>query len=173
MASVSPARLTLLAATVLTGLSAGFFLSYETSVTPGLARVDDTTYVTAFQAVNVAVGNPAFAATFFGPVLLIAAALVLHWTAGTRARTTLGIALLLYLAVVTITGTGNVPLNGELAEVQLLDAATAAAARGRFEDDWNLLNLFRTGAAVASFAVLAVSAMASTGLDATDRRGSR
>jgi len=60
-------------ATVLTGLSAGFFFAYESSVTRGLAEVDDLTYVQTFQAINATIKNPMFGTVFFGslPALVL------------------------------------------------------------------------------------------------------
>jgi uncharacterized membrane protein len=154
-------RIVLVAAIVLTGLSAGFFYSYEASVTLGLAEVDAPTYVAAFQAINDSVRNPAFGVMFFGAIPVIAVALALHWRQP-PVRTLIGAALVLYLALIVVTGTGNVPLNEQLAEYASIDAsidaATAATARDEFEDDWNRLNLIRTVAVVASFVLLALAA---------------
>lgn len=151
-------RIALLVAVVLAGLSAGFFYTYEASVTPGLARVDDTTYVATFQAINEAIRNPAFGIIFFGPVPAIATALLVHWNHGHARRWLIGAALVLYLALIAITGTGNVPLNHQLAEHATVTPATAAEARVDFEGDWNRLNLIRTISVAASFLLLTVAA---------------
>lgn len=154
-------RIALVTALVLTGLSAGFFYSYEASVTLGLAEVDAPTYVAAFQAINDSVRNPAFGVMFFGAIPAIAVALALHWRQPLNRRL-IGAALTLYLALIVVTGTGNVPLNEQLAEYSSIDvsidAATAATARAGYEDDWNRLNLIRTAAVVASFFLLALAA---------------
>lgn len=55
-----------IATTLTTGLSAGFFSTYQWSVTRGLARVDDAVYVRAFQEINATVRTPWFAVVFFG-----------------------------------------------------------------------------------------------------------
>ncbi len=154
-------RIVLVAAIVLTGLSAGFFYSYEASVTLGLAEVDAPTYVAAFHAINDSVRNPAFGVMFFGAIPAIAVALALHWR-HPPTRRLIGAALTLYLALIVVTGTGNVPLNEQLAAYSSIDAsidaATAATARSEFEDDWNRLNLIRTVAVVASFFLLTLAA---------------
>ena len=72
-------KLSLLVAVILCGLSAGSFYTYEASVTLGLADVDDSTYVTAFQALNDNVRNPAFGIMFFGSLPAIGAALAFNW----------------------------------------------------------------------------------------------
>lgn len=151
-------RLALMVATVLVGLSAGFFFTYEASVTLGLADVSDVTYVETFQAINDSIRNPAFGIVFFGSVPAIGLALAANWrTAPPIGRGLLVAALPLYLAGLMITGTGNVPLNNDLADVATLTPETAAVARAAFEDDWNRLNLVRSIAVAASFVSLAAA----------------
>jgi uncharacterized membrane protein len=152
---MTPQRLALAIATVLVGLSAGFFFTYEASVTLALADVSDVTYVEAFQAVNDTVRNPAFGLVFFGSIPAIAIAIAVNWTSvSTAPRVLLGAALPLYLAGLIVTGTGNVPLNEDLADPGALTPAVAAEARAGFEDSWNQLNLLRALAIGTSFAAL-------------------
>jgi hypothetical protein len=47
-------------------LQAGTYFTWATGVMPGLARVDDRTFVEAMQRVNVAIVNPVFVSTFLG-----------------------------------------------------------------------------------------------------------
>lgn len=147
------ARGTIAVATLLVGLSAGFFFTYQVSVTRGLAEVDDIAYVTTFQAINDTVRNAWFAVVFFGSVPAIAAAAVANWRGGGARRWLVCGALPLYVAGLAVTATKNVPLNDELAEARPIPAA-AAKARTDFEDDWNRFNLVRTMAIGASFATL-------------------
>lgn len=160
-------RVALLVAVVLCGLSAGFFHAYESSVTPGLAGVDDTTYVLTFQSINEAIRNPGFGIVFFGSVPAIAMAVAVNWRA-TRGvpRALIAAALPLYLSGMLITVAGNVGLNNDLAEVTPVTPAAATEARDDFEDDWNRLNLLRALAFGASFAALAAASL-SLGADPT------
>ncbi len=161
-AHLTGARLTMILAITLVGLSAGFFVAYISSVTRGLADVSDVTYVETFKALNESVRNPLFALIFFGSVPALIVALAVNWsTATTPRRVLMAAALPLYLAVIAITGTGNVPLNNELADVVVTSPADATAARANFEDDWNRSNLARTIAVVCSFAALASAAVLS------------
>lgn len=154
------ARVALLVALVLCGLSAGFFYTYESSVTPGLAGVDDTTYVLTFQSINEAVRNPGFGIVFFGSVPAIAMAVAVSWRATQGVpRALMAAALPLYVAGMAVTVTGNVGLNDDLAEVTPVTPAAAAEARDDFEDDWNRLNLLRALAFGASFAALAAASL--------------
>ena len=150
-------RVVLLVAVFLTGLSAGFFFTYEASVTRGLAEVDDSTYVATFQAINRTIRNPWFAIVFFGAVPAIAAALVGNWQSSAVVRWLVGGGLALYLASIAITGTGNVPLNNNLAELEDINPVAAAQARNDFEADWNRLNLIRAIGVTTSFALLATA----------------
>ncbi len=163
---MSLTRLALVLATVLVGLSAGFFFTYEASVTLGLANVSDTAYVETFQAINETIRNPAFGLVFFGSIPAIALAIAANWkTMSPVPRMLLAAALPLYLTGLMITGTGNVPLNNDLADVEEITPATAAGARAEFEDDWNRLNLLRSITIGASFACLATTSILSPARD--------
>jgi uncharacterized membrane protein len=61
-------------AAVATGLQAGTYYTWATGVMPGLARVDDQTFVHAFQQMNIAIVNPVFLASFLGAPAIAAAA---------------------------------------------------------------------------------------------------
>lgn len=159
-----PRRLVAVVATVLTGLSAGFFYAYADSVTRGLARTDDRTYVHAFQMINEEVRTPVFMLVFAGPAVGLALAAVVNRRQRVAALL-LAAALVTYaLGVIAVTMTGNVPLNEELAGMTGLDTAGLASARADFEDPWNRLNLVRTVAAVGAFVC------ATTGLAFLGRR---
>ena len=150
------AQLALLLAIVLVGLSAGFFFTYEASVTLGLGEVGDVAYVETFQSINGTIRNPAFGVVFFGSLPAMITAVALNWTRVapvTRALMVAGVVL--YVATLAITATGNVPLNDDLGQINEISEATAAQARAAFEDDWNRLNLLRSLTAGGSFAALA------------------
>ena len=154
------ASVALSVATILTGLFAGFFLTYSASVVLGLAQVDDITYVRSFQGINATIRNATFALFFFGCVPSIAWALGANRSAGRTTRMLLGAALAACTTVVAITFAGSVPLNNELATYVDLDAATAAVARREFESTWNRLNLLRSVLAVCG--LIAISSVRRT-----------
>lgn len=152
------ARSILTLAVVLVGLSAGFFFTYEASVTLGLAEVDDTNYVETFQALNATIRNPAFGLVFFGSVPALIAAVAMNWqTTGRSQRAMMVGALALYLTGMIITVAGNLPLNDELAGYEQVGPAEAAVARADFEADWNRLNLLRGLAIGGAFIALAAA----------------
>jgi uncharacterized membrane protein len=153
-------RLTLVAATIATGLAAGFFYAYHVSVVRGHALVGDRAYVEAMQAINATVRNWEFALGFFGALALGLAALALRagrWRSPTTWLLAAGVAL--YLAAFLVTMTVNVPLNEDLARVAL-SGADLAAVRADYEPPWNRANALRTGLSVAAFVCL-VAAVAS------------
>lgn len=141
----------LLAAGLLAALQAGTYFTWATGVLPGLARVDDRTFVSTMQEVNVAIVNPVFMLTFLGAPLLAGAAVVV---AGRDARPWTIAAAALAAGTVVITVAGNVPLNDALAAAGPVDQIEdLAAVRADFESLWTGLNLARTltsaGAVVA------------------------
>lgn len=152
------APLSAVVATVLSGLFAGFFLTYSASVQLGLAQVDDLTYVRTFQAINATIRNPAFAVMFFGCVPAIAVAWFAHRTVDRRAALALATGGVLCAAVVVITFAFNVPLNDELATVVDPTASQASAARDDFETIWNRWNLARTVLSVGGATAVAYAA---------------
>jgi uncharacterized membrane protein len=151
-------RLTLVAATIATGLAAGFFYAYHVSVTRGHALIGDRAYVEAMQAINATVRNVEFA--------LGVAALALRagrWRSPTTWLLAAGVGL--YLAAVLVTMTVNVPMNEDLARVAL-SGTDLAAVRADYEPAWNRANALRTGLSEAAFALL-------VGAVASDRRPGR
>jgi uncharacterized membrane protein len=156
------ARAVLIVAIILAGLAAGFFVTYSISVTPGLAVVDDTTYVSAFQGINAEVRNGWFAVFFFGtPITAVLAAVLLIRRPPAAALA--GLAALGYLAgVLGLTFGLHVPLNEALAAVGSVNGEAATAARVDFEATWNQWNHLRAVAALGTFLLLLAALNAAT-----------
>jgi len=131
----------MVAATVATGLSAGVFYTLQVSIVPALAEVDDATYVTTFQSINRTIVNPWFVSVFLGAPMLAGAALALQ------------------VASIAITVAGNIPLNEALDREGVVTGAAATAARTAFEASWNRLHLARTVASVGSFVAFGVASI--------------
>jgi len=142
---------TLIAATMATGLAAGVFGLYQHTIMRGLARTDDRTFVGAFQAMDRAIINPWFMSSFFGALLLTAAAAFLN-----PGKAWIIAAFVLSLAVVIITLAINVPLNDALKAAGDPDRISdLAAVRERFDEArWSAWNLVRTIASTAAFGFL-------------------
>jgi uncharacterized membrane protein len=156
-ALAGPARGPLLVvATVVAGLQAGTYFTWATGVMPGLARVDDRTFVHAMQQMNVAIVNPLFLATFIGAPVLAGAAVALG---GSHSRGWAIAATALTIGTVAITAAGNVPLNDALQAAGGIDRITdLAAVRADFESRWVALNIARCLTSAGALACLAVAA---------------
>jgi len=151
------AAVVLVAATVVTGLLAGFFYAFAHTAMPGIARRDDATYVAAFQGIDQAVYNPWFMSTFVGAPLLVAAALVMHLDEDPTTLVLLGAALLLAVGTVVVTAAVHLPLNKEIQDVAVDGSGDPGAARVRFEERWVRWNVARTATSVGAFALVAVT----------------
>jgi uncharacterized membrane protein len=148
--------LSLIAATLTTGLIAGFFYAYACSVTLGLARLPDDQYIEAMQAINATVRNGVFAFSFFGAVLSLLVALAIH-APRPRSRSFLLVALAAVLYIgggFMVTFLANVPMNEELARVGGAAPEVLARVREGYEGPWNFWNGIRT--LFSSLALLAL-----------------
>ncbi len=148
----------LAAASVATGLSAGVFFTFQVSIVPALAKVDDEAYVSSFQSINRAILNPLFLSAFVGAPLLIAGAAALYWREDRPIALTIAAGLALQVATLAISGRGNVPLNDQLDQVGPVSGVAASVARTAFEAPWNRLHAIRTVTSVASLVALGVAA---------------
>jgi uncharacterized membrane protein len=147
----------LLVAAVVAGLQAGTYFTWSTGVMPGLARVDDRTFVSAMQQMNTAIVNPVFIATFLGAPALAGAAAVV---AGPQARPWAVAATVLAVGTLVITFAGNIPLNNALEAAGPVDKIKdLAAVRADFESLWVKLNIGRCLTSAGALACLAMAAL--------------
>lgn len=158
------AMLVTLAALLATGLAAGVFYAYATSVMLALDRLPPQQAIDAMRTINVAILNPAFFASFLGAAVLLPAATILTWLAGPASAATLLLAASLAYGLGTfgVTVAVNVPLNDALG--QLPPSSTEPAADwAAFARRWNRWNRVRAafGTLATLFTGLALLAMAS------------
>ncbi|HRE20555.1 MAG TPA: DUF1772 domain-containing protein [Rhabdaerophilum sp.] len=147
----------LFAATLLFGLIAGFFYTYDVSVMRGFARLSDADFISAMQAVNATVRNPAFGVSFFGAAILSLLAAFLHWRQFTTPKGMLILlaALSYLLGALFLTVAINVPLNQWLAaQGPAVLMADAGAIRVQYEGDWVFWNLVRMLASLIAFLLM-------------------
>ncbi|MET8878473.1 anthrone oxygenase family protein [Nocardia sp. NPDC004604] len=146
----------LVAATLATGLIAGVFYAYATSVMPALNRTDDRAMIDVMQKINVVIINPWFMIGFMGTVGFTVLAAALHL--GKEHRTTLiwlGIALALNVIAFAVTSGSNVPLNDQLAAAgDPAQIADLAKVRADFESAWVRWNIIRAILHTLAFLVL-------------------
>lgn len=154
----------LIAAALTTGWVAGVLGHYAHTLMPALRRVDDRTFITAFQSIDRAILNPWFMVAFFGAPVLAAASAVLVWGDGGAVRVWLLVAAVLLVAGVVMTIAVNVPLNDAIKAAGDPDRiADLAAVRRAFDERrWATWNLVRTVTTVAAFGIL-LGAIAAAG----------
>ncbi|MEN3613998.1 anthrone oxygenase family protein [Plantactinospora sp. ZYX-F-223] len=148
------------AAAMTAGLVAGVFILYAHTIMPGLGRTDDRTFVGAFQAVDRAIINPWFMSCFFGALVLTGVSAALHLRAdGHGGLPWIAVAFLLYLMVVVITLTVNVPLNDAIkAAGDPERIADLARVRRDFDEArWRAWNLVRVVLSSTAFGCLLVA----------------
>lgn len=147
-------------AILLTGLSAGFFYSWQVSVIPGTKLTRDSTYIETMQKINRAIINPPFMLIFLGSLLIQILSVFLYWNSGMSFWLILAATLVYGAGTVMVTGLGNVPLNDALDELQLNDLSKEEISKERhdYEVPWNRLHLIRTFFAVLSFMLLLIAA---------------
>ncbi len=150
------AELVLLAALVATALMAGLFWTWDISVMPGLARLDDRTFVTTMQALDAAIDNGGVSLALGGALVLTAVAAVTEHRRGRRsAARWIGAALALYLAALVVTGAVHLPLNAAISAVDAgAPAPVLTGARAAFEGPWRAANPLRTVLCVVAVACL-------------------
>jgi len=150
--------LTLLAATITTGLMAGVFGLYAHSIMPGLGETTDRTFVEAFQRIDTAIEQPRFMSVVGGALVFTGVAALLHLGDGARRVVPwVAAAFVLYVVAMAITGVVHVPRNHELRALGDPDGLTdLAAARARFDEArWIAWNLARAATTAMAFVLLA------------------
>jgi len=155
--------LILLCTAIATALIAGLFYAYTCSVNIGLGRLPNRDYLAAMQAINRAIQNPWFFASFMGTLVLLPLSAWLNFNDETRLRfTLLSVAAIVYLVgVFGVTIFGNVPLNDALAHIDLskLSSAQAAEQRDAFEKPWLVYHNIRTAANVICLVLVILGCM--------------
>ena len=141
-------------ATVAVGMMAGVFAIYAIAVMPGLRRVDDRTFVGAFQAVV----TPVFLGLFLGALVLPVVAAVLLAGDGGAALSWTVTGIVAYLAVIAITARIHVPRNDALKAAGDPDEIDLPAVRAAFDEQrWASWNIVRASVCTSAFACLVLA----------------
>ncbi len=140
------ASVMLYAALVTIGLMAGLYYDWDVAVMPGLAEVDDRTFVTAMQSFVVAIENPAFFLVSFGAFGFTLTAAILQYRRGEQpAARWIMAALALYVVGLLITGAVHMPINYGLVDLGAPSGISdLGAARDDFGAPWRVANVART-----------------------------
>ncbi len=153
----------LLLTMLFSGLMAGLFFAYACSVNPGLHTLSDSEYLKAMQSINEKIQNRYFFTVFMGILVLWPAAAWIQYK--TVDRTTfylfLSAAIIYYAGVFGVTVLGNIPLNNQLAGLDIngMDSRSMASFRSNFEVKWNTYHLIRTVLSVVSFLLTVIASL--------------
>ncbi len=140
---------TLILATLLCSLVAGFLFAFSVVVMPGIRRLTDREFIRAFQKMDRVIQNnqPLFMLVWIGSVvaLIISAVLGIGQLGGIERSLLIFAALAYLLGVQLPTVTINVPLNNKLQTLNAdaLDSTAQNKAREDFEPRWNQWNSIR------------------------------
>ncbi|MFP3990569.1 anthrone oxygenase family protein [Streptomyces sp. E11-3] len=152
--------LTLLAA-LGSGLIAGVFFGYSTSVMRALGALPAPQGIAAMQKINVVILNPVFLGVLMGTAALCAVVAVITfvvWPDRGAIELLLGSALYVFGSL-GVTIAANIPRNDAMAKLDP-EAPESAEPWQRFVSEWTAWNHVRGGAALAACAafVLALAA---------------
>jgi uncharacterized membrane protein len=143
-------QVTLIVATLLCTLVAGFVFAFAVVVMPGLRTLGDGEFLRAFQVMDRVIQNnqPLFMLVWVGSALALIAAAALGFGQldGTGRGLVIAAVLVYLLGVQLPTITINIPLNNKVQKLVIADMDDAAwgAARREFESRWNASNSTRT-----------------------------
>ena len=151
----------LIITTLFSDLMAGLFYSWSISVTPGLAKINDVSYLHAFQSMNRAIINPLFFVVFFGLVILlpVLSYLTFQTSISNQFWYVIFATILYFVGIMGVTLGGNVPLNNTLEALQIesMTPEQMDEFRKGFENKWNRLNLIRTISSSLMFLLLVIA----------------
>ncbi|WP_299436486.1 DUF1772 domain-containing protein [uncultured Aquimarina sp.] len=156
-------NISIIACTLLTGLSAGLCFTWSNTITIGIGNLENYGYLSAFQQMNRTILNLTFFSVFFGPFFLGLINLYVFKNASNSLVWALLLATIIYFfGVVLVTIFGNVPLNEILDETDLIStsAEDLKTLRNTFEVKWNRLHLIRTISSTSSFLLLLLALLA-------------
>ena len=150
----------LVVAGVLTGLHAGLLYDFSVDIVPALRSIKGTAHISMIQAINVKIQNPVFFLSFFGPIVLLPLAAVLHWGQPQFAWL-VAASIIQIVGCEGVTIAGNIPLNNELARVDpdRLSEVEADRIRTEFQGPgapWIRFHALRTLAGIAATTILFV-----------------
>ena len=150
---MSAFTISLVLATLLCSLVAGFLFAYAVVVMPGLRDLDDRQFIRAFQVTDRVIqdNNPLFILVWVGSAIAVIACVV----TGALLLEGTELVLLLFATVIYLTGVQistiavHLPLNNKLQQLNVDDMSDheLQAARVAFEPRWNNSNRIRTAIA--------------------------
>lgn len=130
----------------LTALIGGLFYAYSCSVILGLGKLSDAEYLKSMQSINREILNPVFFMSFMGTAILLPVMTFILRGQNPAFLFLLSATLVYLIGVFGITMVGNVPLNNQLDQFDIMNSSTEAMRKMRegFENRWNFLNHIRS-----------------------------
>jgi uncharacterized membrane protein len=157
---MEPLHVALMLAIMLCSLVAGLLFGFAIVVMPGIAKLNDKGFLSAFKHMDEIIQNnqPLFILVWAGSILSIIITLILGIMnlIGTQIYILI-LASILYLVGVQLpTFRFNIPLNNSLQnlDIESLDESEAALCRVDFETPWNRWNRIRTVNAILTISML-------------------
>ncbi|MCP4484547.1 MAG: DUF1772 domain-containing protein [Flavobacteriaceae bacterium] len=146
----------LILSVLFTGLTAGLCFTWSNAVTPGIGRLDDMSYLKAFQSMNRVIINFQFMIVFMGPTILLFLNAYLFRSNSTVFWLFLVAAILFFIGIGLVTVFGNVPLNEILdaSNLETLSKIELQELRNKFEQPWNHWHTLRVLSSLTSFVFL-------------------
>jgi uncharacterized membrane protein len=150
----------LLFAAFLCSLVAGLLFAFAVVVMPGIKKLDDGSFIRAFQAIDRVIQNnqPVFLFVWVGSALaVITAAVMSIWQLSGTDRLLAILAALIYVFGVQLpTAAINVPLNNVLQKLDpgAISDTARKLARSDFEPRWNRWNAIRTACSLCASILL-------------------
>ena len=155
-------QITLIIATLLSSLVAGFLFAFAIVVMPGIRNLNDREFIRSFQVIDGVIQNnqPVFILVWIGSVV----ALVISAVFGIGRLDGIGRSIIIFATLAYVFGvqlptiTINVPLNNELQTMDVagMNGTDLKTVREGFEQRWNLWNSIRTVNACLVSAMLIV-----------------
>lgn len=148
----------MVSATLLCSLVAGFLFAFAVVAMPGIGRLNDRSFIRAFQVIDGVIqdNQPIFMFVWVGSVvaLVVAAAIGFSQIDGANRTILIGAVIVYLLGVQLPTARINIPLNNRIQalDVDQMSDQQASNARTEFEGQWNRWNVIRT--VVATFIAL-------------------
>ena len=143
-------HVTLIVATFLCTLVAGFVFAFAVVVMPGIRTLGDGEFLRAFQVMDRVIQNrhPIFMLVWIGSVVALVASAALGFGRldGTGRILMIAALVVFLLGVQLPTAIINIPLNNKVQTLAIadMDPTAQAAARKDFESRWNASNSTRT-----------------------------
>ena len=153
---------TLILATLLCSLVAGFLFAFAVVVMPGIKSLNDREFIRAFQVMDRIIQNnqPLFMLAWAGSVIVLitSAVLGIGQLDGTGRLLIISATLVYLFGVQLPTVAINVPLNNKLQtlDVDGMNEPAQKAARDDFEPRWNRWNAIRSFLASLASALLII-----------------